>query len=262
MNEPSTETQSGSTMQAHPLPVAWVERIFERLHGRFGAPFLGKWASGQVGADGLDRGVENAKRVWASELTGYTTDELKRGLSASYGFPPSLDEFRAACRPQADTRADWAEAREQMRIRLEGNGADRWSRPQVYWAAVAIGAYDLNAVAWDQIKIRWEKAIAQAKTDPIPEYRAQLPAPGKQTITREEAASRMSEIRAKLGAGVPLPGTTEAGTKWAVRLMEREASGEGLPAISRSSWREVLGYAPDADAKAVREALRKQPAAA
>lgn len=60
----------------------------------------------------------------------------------------------------------------------------------------------------------------------------------------------------------PLPGTTPDGIRWAYRLMEREAAGEAIPDISRASWREVLGYAHDADAKAVREALRKQPAAA
>lgn len=60
----------------------------------------------------------------------------------------------------------------------------------------------------------------------------------------------------------PKKGTTPEGIQWAYRLVAREAAGEHLPMVSRQAWREVLGYAPDADAKAVREALRKQPAAA
>lgn len=60
----------------------------------------------------------------------------------------------------------------------------------------------------------------------------------------------------------PKKGTTPEGLQWAYLLVGREASGEQLPMVSRQAWREVLGYAPDVDAKAVREALRKQPAAA
>lgn len=37
--------------------------------------------------------------------------------------------------------------------------------------------------------------------------------------------------------------------QWAVKLMEREAKGESLPHVSKTGWREALGYAPDADAK-------------
>lgn len=65
-----------------------------------------------------------------------------------------------------------------------------------------------------------------------------------------------------IGAPNLKKGTTPEGIQWAYRLVEREAAGEHLPMVSRQAWREVLGYAPDADAKAVREALRKQPVAA
>lgn len=234
-----------------PLPAAWIERLFERMAGLYGARFADVWR-------GTD--PERVKRIWAEELAGFGGEEIARGVQAlkTRDWPPTLPEFLRLCRQTSDPRADWTEACEQMRIRLEGKGADAWSRPQVYWAAVAIGWYDLNSTAWDQIKTRWEKALASAKVDPIPEYRAALPPPGQQTITREEAVSRISQIRDRLGAGVPLPGTTPAGTQWAVTLMEREARGDVLLSISSTSWREVLGYAPDADAKAALEAHRAQ----
>lgn len=59
----------------------------------------------------------------------------------------------------------------------------------------------------------------------------------------------------------PLPGTTKEGTKWAVRLMEREARGDVLRSISRSAWREVLGYPSDMDAKKALEAVKAKEAA-
>lgn len=59
----------------------------------------------------------------------------------------------------------------------------------------------------------------------------------------------------------PLPGTTKDGTKWAVRLMEREANGEALVHIAAKSWREVLGYPSDMDAKKALEAVKAKEAA-
>lgn len=246
----NTNLETSSTSRQPPLRADWIERLFERMSGLYGARFADAW-----------RGVdpERVKRTWAEELAGFSGDEIARGVTAlkTRDWPPTLPEFAKLCRPPSDPRADWAEACEQMRIRLQGRGEDRWSRPQVYWAAVAIGWYDLNSTAWDQIKTRWTNALENAKTDPIPEYLAQLPPPGQQSITREEAANRINEIRTQLGTGVPLPGTTPAGTKWAVRLMEREAGGEALHSISSSAWREVLGYAADVNAKDALKAYRE-----
>lgn len=172
-----------------PLPAAWIDRLFTRLAMMYGNKFADMW-----------RGIDtNAiKAAWAEDLAGYTPDELKRGLEwcKTQAWPPTLPEFMTACRPVADARTEWAEACEQMRIRLEGKGADVWSRPQVYWAAVSIGWYDLNSTAWEQIKTRWANALANAKADPVPEYRAALPAPGKQTLGREEADRVLANLRA------------------------------------------------------------------
>lgn len=237
-----------------PLPVSWIDRLFSRLTVMYGNKFADMWR-------GID--TKAIKAVWAEDLAGYTGDELKRGLNwcKSQAWPPTLPEFMTACRPVIDARTEWAEACEQMRIRLEGKGADVWSRPQVYWAAVAIGWYDLNSTAWDQIKTRWAKALAGAKTDGIPEYRAPLPAPGKQSVTREEAADRLGELRSKVGA-VSLPGTTKAGTQWSYNLMVREAAGQQIDNIAAQFWREALGYPADQDAKQALKATKAHQAAA
>lgn len=53
----------------------------------------------------------------------------------------------------------------------------------------------------------------------------------------------------------PLPGTTKEGIRWAHALLNREAAGEQLPAISCAAWREVLGFGADIDAKRARETV-------
>lgn len=48
--------------------------------------------------------------------------------------------------------------------------------------------------------------------------------------------------------------------RWATALVKREASGEQLPQLSKESWREVLNYGKDADAKTVRDEISKAEA--
>ena len=216
----------------------------------YGNKFLDMWR-------GLD--IYEVKQAWAEDLADYTGDELKRGLTwcKTQQWPPTLPEFMTACRPVLDARTEWAEACEQMRIRLEGKGGDTWTRPQVYWAAVAIGWYDLNSTAWEQIRTRWTNALANAKPDAIPAYLAALPSPGRQTVTKSEAVDRMADIKTAIAS----VGTTKAWTKWAYALMEREANGELLVHHAARSWREVLGYPEDMDAKHALEGVKAKVAA-
>ena len=80
------------------LPAEWVDRIFVRLHGRFGNVFFDKYRLGQISQAGEDVGIENAKKVWGEELGGLNVEQITRALSTSYKFPPSCDEFKAAAR--------------------------------------------------------------------------------------------------------------------------------------------------------------------
>jgi len=219
------------------MPKAWTERVFMRLHGRFGNPFFDKFRVGKLNKDGDDVGVENAKQVWADELSGFSANEIKRGLEHQFSFPPSCDEFKSACRPVMDNRAEWAEACEQMRIRLQGEQRDHWSRPEVYWAAVSVGWYDLNSNGWEQIKTRWGNAIANAKHDEIPPYRAQLPAPGQQSISREEAEQRVKSLNVTI-----LEGKTDY-KAWAKRII---ANPKNYPHRSLELAREAMGVEDNA----------------
>lgn len=81
------------------LPTEWVERIFMRLHGRFGNAFFDKFRVGQLNDDGEDIGILNAKQVWAEDLAHLSPERLKKGLAASFEYAPSCDDFKAACSP-------------------------------------------------------------------------------------------------------------------------------------------------------------------
>lgn len=197
MNTPSTVTPNGSLKTA--LPMTWVDRIFENFIGRFGNSFAAKWASGVV-VNGLDAGIENAKRVWAKGLYGYSSEELKRGLAQRYAFPPSLDEFQTSCRPAIESKAAWAEAVEQMAVRTL-SGDDRWTRPEIFWAAAKVGSFDLAHLSWEQIRSRWERALAEAIDAPVPAFRLSLPAPGDTVLTRDEARYRLAQLRRQMHSG-------------------------------------------------------------
>lgn len=84
-------------MSQHKLPLEWIEKIFMRLHGRFGNTFLDKFRIGELNKAGQDIGIENAKAVWSEELAGVNAERIKAGLSANYSFAPSCDEFKANC---------------------------------------------------------------------------------------------------------------------------------------------------------------------
>ena len=75
----------------------WVERLFQRLHGRFGNSFTDKFKLGQLNEAGQDIGMLNAKATWASELAGVSAERIKAGLDAKYQYAPNCDEFLKNC---------------------------------------------------------------------------------------------------------------------------------------------------------------------
>lgn len=85
-------------MNKQPLPLEWIERIFSRLHGRFGNSFTDKFKMGQYDAHGNDIGLLNAKHVWSEELAGISPERIKNGLLATYEYAPSCDQFKAQCK--------------------------------------------------------------------------------------------------------------------------------------------------------------------
>ena len=177
--------EAGTSSTLPPLPLSWVERLFKKFTLRYANAFLDQWKSFNP---------EEVKQAWAEELAGLTGNEIVAGLERAKtkfpSWPPKPLEFVQLCRP--DPFEDWKEACEQMQIRLHGDGKDLWSRPEVYWAAVSIGWYDLNQTKWEHIKDRWVNALANARRSEIPEYHAALPRPGQATTSKEDASTPIS----------------------------------------------------------------------
>jgi hypothetical protein len=93
-------------MKSKKLPTEWIERIFMRLHGRFGNQFTDKWRIGVLNKQGVDIGVLNAKQVWAEELAHLSVERIKKGLSTKFTHPPSCDDFARACAPVPEMHLD------------------------------------------------------------------------------------------------------------------------------------------------------------
>lgn len=229
------ETSVTSAANVPALPDAWTERIFRVMENRYRARWIDSFC-------GIDRA--RVLRAWGEELAGFSGEEIARGLAACVKahpkWPPEVLEFMRLCRPPLDPREAWVEAREQMAVRMRMRGGDRWSVPQVYWAAVAIGNYDLQLLGWEAIRARWERALAEAGSDPVPEFVAPppaLPAPGAQSVARADAQVRAS----RLVQQVAQRAASEGGKVWALRLLRRAAAGECLGMAADAAWREALG---------------------
>lgn len=89
------------------LPQEWIERIFLRLHGRFGNNFTDKFKMSKTDGQGNDLGLINAKQVWAEELAGISADRIKAALNAHYDYAPSCDQFKAQCKSSTTAHKDF-----------------------------------------------------------------------------------------------------------------------------------------------------------
>lgn len=89
------------------LPEAWVERIFQRMHGFYGNLWLDRYRIGQSDGEGRDVGLENAKAMWAEELGGFAAEQIGHALEQMrhVKLPPTLPEFLELCRqaPRSST---------------------------------------------------------------------------------------------------------------------------------------------------------------
>ena len=150
------------------IPLAWVEKIWERMKFTYGSKFVDQWR---------DVDAEKLKQAWAEELAGYTGFEIKRGLDTcktkAPTFPPTLFEFLAMCRPALTAEPAYYEAVEQIQRRASGN--DVWSHPAIFWAAAKIGSHDLREKPWATIKGRWsavfDETLAAGIWPEIPPHR-------------------------------------------------------------------------------------------
>lgn len=87
---------------ANPLQVsAVVRKLFMVLHGSYGNLFLSKFSTGEKDAEGRDKGIRAAMKVWDSKLANFAPDVVEaaagRMTSEHPEFPPNLPQFEALC---------------------------------------------------------------------------------------------------------------------------------------------------------------------
>lgn len=167
-----------------PLPPEWVDRIFQKLTGRFGRSFVEKFSS--CDSSGFDEGMANAKVAWGEVLGGFSGDDLKRGLSAEFKFPPSCDEFKIACKPTiaADGRPTALEAwaslpKREEHTRLVTDEMDR--------AAEGIGELLASGNSTD---LATAKAVFIERYDSIVKIQRELGTKAVWRVSRGEDAPR------------------------------------------------------------------------
>ena len=165
--------QPRSPGDCRPLPREWIERLFDKFKARYGTLFVDRFG-------GLP--MEVVADEWASELAGYTGQELQRGLEGcrSLKFPPTLPEFMAMCRPPIDAHSAYSEAIRNLALREHGIDAE-WSHPAVFWAAQEIGSFDMRSNSYPSIRTRWENVLGKhmrnRDTKPVPPAMKALPPP-------------------------------------------------------------------------------------
>lgn len=78
----------------HPLPAAWVERLFAR--------FAATWGVQRLGATFPVETHVETKRIWAEQLGRFEGETIARAVQAETDsgreWPPSLAEFVESCR--------------------------------------------------------------------------------------------------------------------------------------------------------------------
>jgi hypothetical protein len=146
---------------------------------------------------------DQLQRVWSEELTGYTLDELRVGMSrvkANLGdFPPGIGEFQRHCRPWLRHDFGLRTAVEQLRLRKTGE--DTWPHPALYWAAVKLGEHTMTSTPHERLIGPWADAFDAAYASECEAVPPALPPPaptegtsGRLTPAAKKALREISRI--------------------------------------------------------------------
>lgn len=226
MNSDLTQNVAGS------IPMRWVDEIFRRLTGRFGAPFTERFRSGQielVNGVNQDAGVEAAKQVWAEEIdfAHVTPEQIKRGLQARYQYPPSCDEFIRECLggigADRDPESLFYRAQAEMAKR-RARRPQNWPSSALFWAAASLGN-DLLHSDYRSMRGRWMAALDSNRhhLGDIPDVSDEevLPAP---KLSQQDVQVRIADVQLA-AKRMKFPSEDRARLEWAFKIADETARG-------------------------------------
>lgn len=224
MNAPLNSISAANPFDAWfvELPALNGLSMMDHLYNRLDGAYPHKWRSNFPTTDAID----NWKTSWAEafEEEGIKPADIRNGLKAcrtKYDWPPSCAEFIKACRPAVDPMVAYYEAVSGVQARAKGE-MGKWSHPAIFWAAMPM-AFDLGQQSFSQIKMRWERALAEqmdrGEWALIPAPMIALPEPGKAVLSREQAAKMLQE----LGASTILKTSSDAidYKRWAKQIVAK-----------------------------------------
>jgi hypothetical protein len=206
------------------LGISLMDHLYNRMEGMYPQ----RWKANFPSATS----IQNWRESWAEafEDERITPQDIAVGLKACrkrYDWPPSLPEFIKACKPPIDYENLFAGAAVSV-------STGKWENKLAYWATQYVGSFEVRNDPYAKMKNRWTKAIDELLEDgelpEIPPSREALPAPGKQSISKEEAAMRVKELG--------LDPKRKEPKAWARNILESPAV---YPAISIAFAKEALG---------------------
>lgn len=187
-----------STASAWTEPRAGGLSLIDALFNRFDGMYPNRWRAAFANA----QAIANWREAWAGAFVdeAVTPDDVARGVKAcrrAYDWPPSLTEFLKVCRFSIDPETAFVEACKQLAAR--DGGADVWSHPAIYWAAVEFGTWELRHVSsFERVRARWSRILEDKianQSSPVPPAMKVLPAPGQTTPDMEQVARLIAGAR-------------------------------------------------------------------
>jgi hypothetical protein len=200
-----------------------MDHLFNRLDGAY----QNRWRAAFSG----ENAIANWRETWAES---FDDERIKpadiataiKAVTRKYDWPPSLAEFLKLCRPAPEYELLHRDAVKAMRT-------GEWDSPLLYWATQKTGGFEMRSEPYKRTEKIWKSAIddlmASGILPDIPPQREPLPAPGQQSISREDAAKRIAELGAVVGI--------TSSKAWAKRIIDNP---KNYPAISLEFASEAL----------------------
>lgn len=87
--------------QQKPVASLRVRRLFAVLHASYGSLFTAKFSTGELNADGTDKGIRAALLYWDRSLSNYEDDIVEKAIHQvqfnNPNYPPNLPHILKEC---------------------------------------------------------------------------------------------------------------------------------------------------------------------